>query len=153
MHVPTDKPVSRVYPAITEENVRDLRAIPGITKAEAATYFGVALSTFKEKLKIPVLEQAWEDGVNEGRTALRRLLWTHAQMKNSAGVTAALNLAKFWLGWSEGALKRGENPDIESTEGAAREFKAELLKNLSPEELAQLELIARKLGGAISIQH
>ena len=96
---PQEKPrIGRPPVKIDAENLRKLSALR-CTVEEAATFFKTVKRTLLRRLKNDEeLAAAWADGRNEGRIALKRLQWRHAQMPNSAGVQMTIHLSKHELG-------------------------------------------------------
>jgi hypothetical protein len=105
---------------IDADNLRKLSALR-CTVEEAATFFKTVKRTLLRRLKDdPVLAEAWENGKNEGRIALRRLQWRHAQMPNSGGVQMTIHLSKHELGEHDRQLNL--NMTVEDIDDAIREL-------------------------------
>ena len=73
------------------------------TQEDIAHVMGVSERTIIKRLKEEPLKSVWERGKAMGRSSLRRLMWKHAQMPNSAGGTMSIHLSKHWLGMTEKA--------------------------------------------------
>lgn len=83
---------------IDADNLRKLAALR-CTVEEAASFFKTVKRTLLRRLKQdPELTEAWTNGRNEMRIALKRLQWRHAQMPNGAGVEMTKHLSKHELG-------------------------------------------------------
>src|SRR5258708_559297 len=92
------KRIGRPPVKIDADNLRKLAALR-CTVEEAATFFKTVKRTLLRRLKEdPELAEAWGNGKNEGRIALRRLQWRHAQAPGSAGVQMTIHLSKHELG-------------------------------------------------------
>lgn len=93
--------------AINADDVERLATIH-CSIEEMASFFGVDPRTMDRHLQAnaygPEVRYAFENGRNLGRISLKRLMFQHAQMKNSAGVAAAIHLTKHLLGWNDKAL-------------------------------------------------
>jgi hypothetical protein len=98
------KRIGRPPVKIDADNLRKLSALR-CSVEEAATFFRTVKRTLLRRLKEdPELKEAWENGKNEGRIALRRLQWRHAQTPGSAGVQMTIHLSKHELGETEKSL-------------------------------------------------
>jgi hypothetical protein len=112
--------IGRPPVVIDADNLRKLSALR-CTVEEAATFFKTVKRTLLRRLKEdPALAEAWEHGKNEGRIALRRLQWRHAQMPNSGGVQMTIHLSKHELGEHDRQLNL--NMTVEDIDDAIREL-------------------------------
>lgn len=75
------------------------------TLDEAAAFFNVSKRTIERHLAADLnLKMSWTAGQLVGKVSLRRLMWEHAQQKNSSGAQMCIHLSKHWLGMSEKSL-------------------------------------------------
>jgi hypothetical protein len=118
---PQEKPrIGRPPVTIDADNLRKLSALR-CTVEEAATFFKTVKRTLLRRLKDdPELKAAWENGKNEGRIALKRLQWRHAQLPNSAGVQMTIHLSKHELGEHDRQLNL--NMTVDDLDEAIREL-------------------------------
>lgn len=95
--ISTGRPPTRISP----EDLEKL-AFLQCTYEEAAAFFGCSERTIKRRFqKNPELKASWKKGQLTGHTSLRRLMWRHAHMPNSAGANMSIFLAKNWLGMTD----------------------------------------------------
>lgn len=108
---------------IDADNLRKVAALR-CTVEEAATFFKTVKRTLLRRLKEDTeLAEAWANGKNEGRIALRRLQWRHAQTPGSAGVQMTIHLSKHELGETDKSLLELTGKDggaIETRDVSAR---------------------------------
>ena len=71
------------------------------TNEEIASWFGLAEITIEKKMALEPFKTLRENGRVRGRACIRRQMFQHMTLPNSAGVNAAIHLSKFYLGQTE----------------------------------------------------
>lgn len=105
-----------------------------VTEREAAAFFGVRISTFKELLRIDAAaRQAWEEGIQGGKISIRRKQF----MLADTNATMAIFLGKQYLGQSDVTVT-----ELSGRDGAP--INTIDLGRLSAEERKELRRIASR---------
>lgn len=94
------------------------------TVEEAASVLGVSKRLLLRRFEDADIKEIWESGQAVGKVAVRRQMYRHMKMANSAGVQAAIHLAKHHLGQTEKAaleLSGRVDSNVEVSNTSARE--------------------------------
>jgi hypothetical protein len=113
------------------------------TLGEVASFLGISRMTLFNRFRDePELRERYERGRDGGRISLRHLLRWHAERPNASGVNAAIFLARAgdWLDMRE--QPAASPPRIDAVE---KKSPAEILRNLTDDELQQLRQIRMKI--------